>query len=222
MNNKENVKRFSMKKLLITVLYTVIVSVFIGSTILFVSSIPGWMQAEILPNLNKDSEILIYIGKGQQESLNQLKESLEEDKAIYGEDYPAEGIFLYNLINVVSTNRIMQVYSMSVLIGIALGTIIYIVVVQNIKGIEMIIELFIAFVILFILIMLLNLGYQAIINKFIGDVNPTDVTYYTYIYDLESNNILIPYIITIAVIYIVNMIRQKILANKLNKQLNNK
>ena len=70
--------------------------------------------------------------------------------------------------------------------------------------------------------MLINLGYETLINKAIQSINPTDVTYSTYIYDLESNNVLIPYIIVAAVIYIGNMVRQKILTNKLNKELNKK
>ncbi len=172
--------------------------------------------------MEEGSESLIELGKSYQVGYEQMEEKFNKDKALYGEDYPAEEIFLMQTINFLSTNRIMAIYTMSILIGIALGTIIYIVAIQNIKGIEVVIELFLAFVVLFILITLLNLGYQTIINKLIGDVNPTDVTYYTYIYNLESNNILLPYTIAVAVIYIVNMIRQNIITNKLNKQLNNK
>lgn len=215
-------KTFSVKKLLLTILCTLIVSVFIGTTILFVSSIPQWVQSEVVMGMEEGSESLVELGKSYQVVYEQMEEKFNKDKALYGEDYPAEEIFLMQTINIFSTNRIMAIYTMSILIGIVLGTIIYIVAIQNIKGIEIVIELFLAFVVLFILITLLNLGYQTIINKLIGDVNPTDVTYYTYIYDLESNNILLPYTIVAAVIYIVNMIRQNIITNKLNKQLNNK
>ncbi len=214
-------KTFSLKKLLLTILCTVIVSVFIGTTITFVGSIPQWIQSEIVTGMEEGSEALVELGNSYQFGYEQVEEKFKEDKVLYGEDYPAEEIFLMQLINVFSTNRIMSVYTMSVLIGIALGTIIYIVAIQNIKGMEIVIELFLAFVVLFILITLLNLGYQTIINKLIGDVNPTDVTYCTYIYDLESNNILIPYTIVAAIIYLVNMVRQKIITNKLNKQLHN-
>lgn len=220
MRNQE--KTFSVKKLLLTILCTVIVSVFIGSTILFVGSVPQWIQSEIITGMEEGSESLIEIGKSYQVGYEQIEESFKEDKALYGEDYPSEELFLMQLINIFSTNRIMQVYSLSFLIGIALGTIIYIVAVQNIKGKQILIELVVAFVVLFVLMMLINLGYETLINKAIQSVNPTDVTYSTYIYDLESNNVLIPYIIVAAVIYIGNMVRQKIITNKLNKQLNNK
>lgn len=220
MRNQE--KTFSVKKLLLTILCTVIVSVFIGSTILFVGSVPQWIQSEVITGMEEGSESLIEIGKSYQVGYEQIEESFKEDKALYGEDYPSEELFLTQLINIFSTNRIMQVYSLSFLIGIALGTIIYIVAIQNIKGKQILIELVVAFVVLFILMMLINLGYETLINKAIQSINPTDVTYSTYIYDLESNNVLIPYIIVAAVIYIGNMVRQKILTNKLNKELNKK
>lgn len=222
MKSEEKLKTFSVKKLLLTVLCTVIVSVFIGTTILFVLSVPTWLQTEIVTGLEKDSEALIEMGKSYEQTLQTIEKQYSEDKAQYGEDYPAEEIFLMQLINIFSTNRIMVVYSMSVLIGIALGTIIYIVAVQNIKGKQIVVELVVAFIILFVLMMLLNAGYQAIINKGIREINPTEVKYSTYIYDLESNNVLIPYIIVAALIYIVNMVRQKLLTNRLNKELNNK
>lgn len=60
---------------------------------------------------------------------------------------------------------------------------------------------------------LLTILCTIIVSVFIGS---------TIIYDLESNNVLIPYIIVTAVIYIGNMVRQKILTNKLNKELNKK
>ena len=221
-NKGERLKTFSLKKLLLIILCTVIVSVFIGSTILFIGSVPQWIQSEIITGMEKGSEALTEIGKSYQFTYEQIEESFKEDKALYGEDYPSEGLFLMQLLNIFSTNRIMQVYSLSFLIGIALGTIIYIVAVQNIKWKQILIELAVAFVVLFVLMMLINLGYETIINKAIQSVNPTDVTYSTYIYDLESNNVLIPYIIVAAVIYIGNMIRQKMITNKLNKQLNNK
>lgn len=221
-NKGERLKTFSVKKLLLTILCTVIVSVFIGSTILFVGSVPQWLQSEVITGMEKGSESLVEIGKSYQVGYEQIEESFKEDKALYGEDYPSEEIFLMQLINIFSTNGIMQVYSLSFLIGIALGTIIYIVAVQNIKEKQILIELVVAFVVLFILMMLINLGYETLINKAIQSINPTDVTYSTYIYDLESNNILIPYIIVAAVIYIGNMIRQKMITNKLNKQLNTK
>jgi len=220
MRNQE--KTFSVKKFLLTILCTVIVSVFIGSTILFVGSVPQWIQSEVITGMEEGSESLIEIGKSYQVGYEQIEESFKEDKTLYGEDYPSEELFLMQLINIFSTNRIMQVYSLSFLIGIVLGTIIYIVAVQNIKGKQILIELVVAFVVLFVLMMLINLGYETLINKAIQSVNPTDVTYSTYIYDLESNNVLIPYIIIATVIYIGNMVRQKVLTNKLNKELNKK
>jgi len=217
MKNKE--KTFSIKKLVLTILCTVIVSVFIGSTILFIGSLPQWIRAEVIGGMEEGSEFLIEMGKSYQAGYEQIEESFKEDKALYGEDYPSEELFLMQTINIFSTNRIMQVYSISLLAGIVLGTIIYIVAIQNIKGKQIIIELVVAFGIIFAIMMLINLGYETLINKAIQSVNPTDVIYSTYVYNFNSSNILILYIIIAVVIYIGNMVRQRILANKLNKEL---
>ena len=222
MKNKEKLKTFSVKKLLITILCTVIVSTFIGSTILFLTSIPTWMYSELVSALEKDSKTIITLGKSYENTVKQIHEQFSEDKAQYGDDYPAEGIFLFKLVNIFSTNRIVGVYAMSFTIGVVLGTIIYIVAVQKTTEKKMVVQLLLAFIILVILMILFNWGYEAIINKAINDIEPTKVQYSTYIYDIESNNyILIQYIVVAAVIYIINIFRQKIIANKLNKELNN-
>lgn len=220
MENRE--KTFSVKKLLLTILCTVIVTVFIGSTILFVGSVPQWVQSEVMTGMEEGAEALIEIGKNYQTVYERIEENFKEDKELYGEDYPSEELFLIRVISTFSTNRIMQVYSLSVLIGIVLGTIIYIIAIQKIKGKQILIELAIAFVVIFVLMMFINLGYETIINKAIQSINSTEMIYSTYIYDLESNNVLVPYIIVAAIIYIGNMVRQKNLVNKLNKELNKK
>lgn len=221
--NVERAKTFSLKKLLLTILCTVIMSVFIGSTIIFVISIPRWIQSEVVFGVWGNAEALVELENKYQIEYEQIEEMFKELKALYGEDYPVEEIYLMQTINKCSTESIVKIYTMSVLIGIALGTIIYIVAIQNIKGIEMVIELFLAFVVLFVLISLLNLGYYTIINKLIGDISPIDGgTYSAYIYDIESGVIFILYAIVATVIYAVNMIRQKIITNKLNKELNEK
>lgn len=221
MKNKERLKTFSLKKLLLTILCTVIISVFVGTTIVFVFSSTHRLTAEIIKNLEPDSEQLMEIGESYKKASKIIEEEINEYKMKYGEDYPIEEILLFQAIQIFSTTRILETYIMSVLIGIALGTIIYIVAVQNIKGKQVFIELIVAFLILFAIMNLLNIGYEAIINKVISDINPTAIKYSTYIYDLENNNVLIPYIIVSGVLYIANMLRQYIITRKLNKALNN-
>lgn len=206
MKNQE--KTFSIKKFLLTILCTVIVSVFIGSTILFIGSVPQWIQSEVITGIEEGSETLAEIGKSYK-IYEQIEEDFKEEKALYGEEYPSEELFLMQTINIFSTNRIMQIYSASLLIGIILGAIIYIVAIQNIKGKQIIIELVVSFVVLYIIMILINLGYETLVNKAIQSVNPTNVKYFTYIYDLQNNSVLIPYIIIAIVIYIGNIVRQK-------------
>lgn len=212
-------KTFSIKKLLITILYTIIISVFIGTTALFLLSIPEVIQLEVINSLDGDSETLIEIGKVYQEQVDQINKKINEEKELYGEDYPADEILLYQFICKFSTSRIIQVYLFSLITGVILGIVIYIVAIQNIPPKQVFIELVIAFIILVMLIALFNIGYEMFLNKSINNIGSTDIKYST---DLDISNIVILYIIIAIVIYIIHMIKQKVLTNKLNKQLNTK
>lgn len=213
-------KTFSIKKLLITILYTIIISVFIGTTALFLLSIPEVIQLEVINNsLDGDSETLVKIGKVYQEQVDQINKKINEEKESYGEDYPAEEILLYQFICKFSTSRIIQVYLFSLITGVILGIVIYIVAIQNIPPKQVFIELVIAVIILVMLILLFNIGYEMVLNKAINKIGSTDIKYST---DLDISNIVVLYIIVAIVIYIIHMIKQKVLTNKLNKQLNAK
>lgn len=212
-------KTFSIKKLLITILYTIIISVFIGTTALFLLSIPEVIQLEVINSLDGDSETLVEIGKVYQEQVDQINKKINEEKESYGEDYPAEEILLYQFICKFSTSRIIQVYLFSLITGVILGIVIYIVAIQNIPPKQVFIELVIAVIILVMLILLFNIGYEIVLNKAINKIGSTDIKYST---DLDISNIVILYIIVAIVIYIIHMIKQKVLTNKLNKQLNAK
>ena len=212
-------KTFSIKKLLITILYTIIISVFIGTTALFLLSIPEVIQLEVINSLDGDSETLVEIGKVYQEQVDQINKKINEEKELYGEDYPADEILLYQFICEFSTSRIIQVYLFSLITGVILGIVIYIVAIQNIPQKQVFIELVIAFIILVMLIALFNIGYEMFLNKSINNIGSTDIKYST---DLDISNIVILYIIIAIVIYIIHMIKQKVLTNKLNKQLNTK
>ena len=120
------------------------------------------------------------------------------------------------------TNRIIKVYTLSILIGVSTGAIIYIISIQRAKGKQLIIELIISLLIVFGLVLFTNLGYEAYINNHVQIFNMTKIRTSAYIYELEIKDILISYVIVAIVIYIGNIIRQKILTHKLNKEIENK
>ena len=214
--------KFSVKKLLLTILCSIIVTTFLGTTYLFLSNLPGWIESEILSSIDGDSQILKQIGYGFADQTRIMKESVAEDKEIYGQDYPSEEIFLYRVLVESRSYEIVRMFVLTLVMGIILGTIIYIVAIQNAKGKKLVIELLVAFVIIFVVLIVSNTIYEAFLNNIINQYNTNVIEYQTYIYDLENQNILIPYIISIAIVYIGNMIYQKRQANKLNKELNKK
>ena len=70
---REENKKFSSKKLLLTILRTVIVSVFIGTTLLFIEVLPNWLQYEIISNSEPNSQTVIEIGKNLEGEMESIK-----------------------------------------------------------------------------------------------------------------------------------------------------
>ena len=200
MKSMESIKKFSIWKLLLTILCTTMISTFIGFTITFISVIPNWMYSEVLSVAETTEEGNMATKYWENLFENTMKEQQEEynNSLTMGENYSVKGSVLINLVYGRPAYLIVKTFAMTCLIGTVLGTIIYIIV--------------------------LNLVYRTSINRMINNFTSQPITYYAHIYDIESNEeyIVIQYIVVVAIIYIVNMIRKKILANKLNKELNNK
>ena len=208
-------KKFLVKELLKTILYAIVIENFILYTIMFVEEIPTWIMSEVMMVADDESEILIDEGKKTEEVMEEFT-TMQKEK--YGEEYPADGIFVKQLLYSFESGPIVQTYVNSLLVGAILGTVIYIVSVQKAKGVQLAIEIFIAFAIIVIIIAGINLGYETIINRVINDSGAADTFYDAYIY---NDSIFLPYIAIFAIVYFGNMIQQKILTNKLNKELNN-
>ena len=213
-------RKISLKKLLLTILCTTIVSIFVGNTVLL-DTVPQWLETEKILSINRNSKYLIEIGENNQDNVKQLEEKYKEERALFGEKYPAEMMHLMQIANYF-TNRIIKVYTLSILIGVSTGAIIYIISIQRAKGKQLIIELIVSLLIVFGLVLFTNLGYEAYINNHVQIFNMTKIRTSAYIYELEIKDILISYVIVAIVIYIGNIIRQKILTHKLNKEIENK
>ena len=159
-----------------------------------------------------------------QEQYSVLKKQFAEKKEMYGEDYPAEGIFLYNLTYSYRTYQICKVYTLALLYGTIIGTLVYIIFIQKASGVQMLLETIFCGILIILLIILVNLGYNIAINMILNNIGVTDVkyTFSSYVYDIDSSDTTYIFIGIIGIAYIVNLIYQKILVNKLNKKLEKK
>lgn len=218
MNKQE---KFSVKKLLLTILCSSIISVFIGSTIIFIQSLYSNVEVEIINNLDKNDPIIIQIRDSHEAIVENIKEEIKKDKTDFGEDYPAEAIFLYNFYNT-AANKYLDIYWLSIFIGVIFGIIVYIIAIQKANIKKSLIEIIISFIILYLILMIINFGYGFLIKNMINSAGATSETYLHYVYDLyyvDIANMVIIYLIIGLVVFIFNYIRQKILTNKLNKEL---
>ena len=183
--------KLNVKKLLLTIICTIMVSVFIGTTILFITYIPAWVNLDIVETTDADSEAIKNLGATYEKYvIPELEKQSESYKKIYGKDFPT--------------------------IGLILGIIIYVIAIQKAKGKKLILELLVGFISLVLLIIVLNCGYNLIVNNMVSSEHQIS----TFIVDLEDYTIYISYITIAIIIYVINMIKQKITASKLNKELN--
>ena len=156
---KEVFKGFSIKKLLLSILCSIIVSTFIGFTFLFVTEVPSYTLVEILNGVDGNSEGLKEIGSNMKEQYDTMEEYFAEQKGMYGEDYPVEGIFLYKLMNLLRSDLVCKIYTLTLLIGMILGTLVYIIFIQKTKGVQMVLEITICGIIILLMLILINFGY---------------------------------------------------------------
>ena len=71
-------RKISLKKLLLTILCTTIVSIFVGNTVLLVDTVPQWLETEKILSINRNSKYLIEIGENNQDNVKQLEEKYKE------------------------------------------------------------------------------------------------------------------------------------------------
>lgn len=212
---------FSVKKFLLCILCSIIVTTFVGFTYLFVREAIVYTQLIILNEVSQDSEMLKVLGTNMQENVKGMKEEFKSQKEEYGEDYPAEGIFLYRLFATIRSSIICEMYALTLLVGIIVGTAVYIIFIQKAKGVQMLVESVILGMLIIVLIALLNIGYSSLINILVSKIIGNGDSNLSYaIYDIDNSNMLYVFIGTIGIAYIINLIYQKMLAKKLNQKLN--
>jgi hypothetical protein len=209
-------KKFSLKKLLLTILCSIVITTFIGTTYLFITSLAFVENAKFLDYVDTGSEVFKQ-SMGHYEKI--FNETVNNLKLEYGEDYPAAGVFFNSLVSS-GYEHLEKIYIISVIIGILVGSAFYIIVIQNAKGKKLIIELLIALGIILSIIYILNIGYEAFIYKATNGYNTNRIIYTTELYDIDNTNTILIYVVVVAIAYIGNLVYQKIQTNRLNKELN--
>ena len=121
MKLKEYLKEISIKKLFITILCSIIITTSLSFTIAFIESLSGTLVNEALLTLNdKVPDEVIEYGKNVEETINR---KIQEEKNMYGSDYPSEGILFYMAMSKSREDAIVETYKQSILGGIILGTL---------------------------------------------------------------------------------------------------
>ena len=217
MKLKEYLKEISIKKLFITILCSIIITTSLSFTIVFIESLSGILVNEALSTWNdKMPDEVIEYGKKVEETINK---KVQEEKDMYGSDYPSEGILFYRAMSNSRENAIVETYKQSILVGIILGTFVYIVWVQKAKKKNLLIESVICGGMMLILVVLVNVIYELVFYVMMKNLGQE-----AYIYSLNDvydiKNVAIICVGIFAVVYVGNYIYQRIMVSRLNKELN--
>lgn len=204
--------KFSIKKLLFTVFCSVLVTTSLGFTLI----IPGMASQYILteelgPDNENAREALVSIGKSYEEGKAEVEKKYESDKQKYGNDYPAEGVFLYR-VQISTYVDFLETYLVSVATGVILGILIYVIWIQNSKGKKLFIQLIVCAIATVVLAVVAKVLYAVAIGT-VAKTGMIDMP------KTDGIGILAMFGIIFIVVYISNFIYQKHLSNKLNKSL---
>ena len=217
MKLKEYLKEISIKKLFITILCSIIITTSLSFTIVFIESLSGILVNEALSTWNdKMPDEVIEYGKKVEETINK---KVQEEKDMYGSDYPSEGILFYRAMSNSRENAIVETYKQSILVGIILGTFVYIVWVQRAKKKNLLIESAICGGIMLTLVVLVNIIYELVFYVMMKNLGQEAYIYsLNEVYDIK--NVAIICVGIFAVVYVGNYIYQRIMVSRLNKELN--
>lgn len=210
-----------MKKLLLCILCSTIVTTFIGFTILFIYQFPSFLISNVSMQTDADSELLAETFNEYENDYQRIVDAVNKQKEIYGDDYPAGGRTLHNLIYMLGNRLIINTYITSLLIGIILGIFIYLIFIQQVTSKHIEIKIGIAFIIILAIVPIINWIYTILYNIFIKSTG-TDMNYNISICDLDTGIILAISLGIFFLVLLANLVYQKIRTYKLNKALEEK
>ena len=216
-------KKFSLKLLLKCILFSILVTTFIGSTLIFLenvnmnAAVTSWNELESNPTFIEEIK---EQSKDKNSLYNEFEFIVNEAKEKYGEDYPAEEVAISKLMTFSNTQDTIYIYIVSIIIGILLGNIAYFVIEQKATGKVLVIELLLSIVSIGVLLFLMDGIYNLIINSMIKSAG-YNLSFKDNVFNENGKVIILSETaIIVFVVYVVNYICQKIRSQKLNKELN--
>ncbi len=212
---KENSK-FSIKKLLKTIVIWIAICALVGMTYNFISSLEGAIMFQALTEPAEYPEGMISYFEGLNTNFEQ---SVRATKEFRGESFPAEGANFYMYAVAWPSYQMVRTFTLSLLAGIIIGSLVYILMVQKATKMKAILEVGIAFILIGTFIGVGYLSNNLILKMALGGnvtlENPLMFADYT-ITQLASL-----YILLAAILYVFNIVKQKITVIKLNRELKN-
>jgi len=210
----ENTEKISIKKLLLCIICGVILTTAIGMTMLFIENAPVYMEALVIDEVDRDTaefkEYILHLEKHGH--VTQFYNDIEEN---YEEDYPANGLFQYEITNsmrILMSQGIVETYTLTFVIGVFLGAMVYIIFIQKARGMRLISEILIVIASVYLIMIIVNLGFDCILRNWIKDSTyqmNTGFDYSSYIYDYLDNRLLISFAVILVLMFVIRLIKQK-------------
>lgn len=210
---KEN-NKFSIKKLLKTICIWIAICAVVGMTYNFVSSLEGAVMFQTLTEPAEYPESMMSYF----ENLNTaFEQSVQSTKEFRGDNFPAEGANFYMYAVAWPSYQMVRTFTFSLVAGIIIGTLVYILMVQKASKMKAVLEVGIAFILIGAFVGLGYLSNNLVLKMALGGnvtlENPLMFADYTITQWINL------YVLLAVVLYVFNIVKQKITVIKLNKEL---
>lgn len=195
----------SLKKLFLCILVSILIANFIimGATIIAITFDHPTSSIEIFKSKISENQLKEQY-KEFENKMIQVKESNPEQ---YDADFPIYGMFA-TILPLTVLGPMVSMYILSIIVGIVVGLMVYLIFIENKKGKQAIIAFTICF------------GITILLYKCLMVISElTSNLIYTQYEEYEWYQLFVGYVITFVVLYIGNMIYQKRITKKLNKKL---
>lgn len=206
--------KFSIKKLLKTICIWIAICAVVAMTYNFISALEGAIMFQALTEPAEYPEgMMSYF-----ESLNTaFEQSVQTTKEFRGESFPSEGANFYMYAVAWPSYQMVRTFTLSLLAGIIIGTLVYILMVQKATKMKAILEVGIAFILIGAFVGAGYLSNNLVLKMALGGnvalENPLMFADYTITQMVSL------YVLLALILYVFNMIKQKITVMRLNKEL---
>ena len=193
-------ENFSLKKLIICIICSVILSTSIAYTICFVRNVYESSLKDVLMDVELNSaskEEINVTGEGYHTAIDNTIDGLSKR---YGSEYPSENV-VYSYLMLQSFD--VSFYITSLIIGIIAGMLIYIVFFERPNPLIALIQVLLSFLISIAIVKGLDLAYNSYLGAIVNSISVLNSNYIVHANTMSVYDLIWTFLITFLVVCII-------------------